>query len=169
MSKLQKLLQTSEDALLVGLLLLMMLMAVGQIILRNLFDSGLIWGDSLVRVLVLWVGFLGATAATRANNHINIDVLSRFFPPRLQCITTSITLLFTSGLCGLTAFYSARFVKMEWQYKSPGFAAVPAWLCESIIPLAFALIALRCLLMSVAAFRHFCQASVEDCPLQKKL
>jgi TRAP-type C4-dicarboxylate transport system permease small subunit len=41
-----------EDSILVGLLLLMICMAVLQIFMRNLFDSGILWGDALVKVLV---------------------------------------------------------------------------------------------------------------------
>ena len=42
-----------EDGVLVGLLLLLISIAVLQILLRNLFDSGVYWGDFLVRILLL--------------------------------------------------------------------------------------------------------------------
>ena len=42
-----------EDAILVGLLLTMIGMAVTQIFLRNLFEAGIVWSDVLVRILVL--------------------------------------------------------------------------------------------------------------------
>ena len=34
----------------------MIVLAATQIVLRNLFDSGIIWGDAALRVAVLWVG-----------------------------------------------------------------------------------------------------------------
>ena len=49
-----------EDALLVALLGVLLLLASTQILLRNLFDAGLTWADPLLRVLVLWLGLLGA-------------------------------------------------------------------------------------------------------------
>ncbi|MDP6265026.1 MAG: TRAP transporter small permease subunit, partial [Pseudomonadales bacterium] len=69
-----------EDSALVISLLTMMTVAVVQIALRNFFDSGMFWADSFVRILVLWVALLGAMVATRENNHIKIDVLSRYLP-----------------------------------------------------------------------------------------
>ena len=48
-----------------------------QIFLRNVFTTGLAWGDLVLRNLVLWIGFIGATLATREGKHINIDILSR--------------------------------------------------------------------------------------------
>ena len=69
-----------EDGLLVSLLVLMVLLATGQILLRNLFDAGLSWGDPSLRLMVLWLALLGAMAATRDDNHIRIDLLSRYLP-----------------------------------------------------------------------------------------
>ena len=57
----------------------MIVLAGTQILLRNLFDSGFVWIDPLLRVMVLWLGLLGATVATRQDKHIRIDLLSRQF------------------------------------------------------------------------------------------
>ena len=54
-----------EDGLLVILLAAMTGLAGSQILLRNLWDTGLAWGDPLLRVMVLWVALLGATQGTR--------------------------------------------------------------------------------------------------------
>ena len=49
-----------ENAILVSVLTSMVLVATYQVIARNFFDTGLLWGDALVRVLVLWVALVGA-------------------------------------------------------------------------------------------------------------
>ncbi|TNF86538.1 MAG: TRAP transporter small permease subunit, partial [Gammaproteobacteria bacterium] len=74
-----KSLHRAEDALLVILLTAMIVLACTQILLRNFFDSGIVWIDPLLRVMVLWIGLVGATVATRHNKHIRIDLLSRYF------------------------------------------------------------------------------------------
>ena len=66
-----------EQILLVILLSSMIVIAFFQIVLRNLFSTGLTWGDPLVRNLVLWIGFIGAALATREGKHINIDIVSQ--------------------------------------------------------------------------------------------
>jgi len=48
----------TEDALLVFSLLAMLCIALLQIILRNGFDSGMLWAESFSRVLELWIGML---------------------------------------------------------------------------------------------------------------
>jgi TRAP-type C4-dicarboxylate transport system permease small subunit len=53
-----------EKFLIVVMLSMMILVAFLQIVLRNAFSTGISWGDPLVRYLVLWVGFIGASLAT---------------------------------------------------------------------------------------------------------
>ena len=59
-----------EEALLALLLTAMIGVAAVQVVLRNFFDSGLYWGDSAVRVIVLWVAMLGAMVASRHDERI---------------------------------------------------------------------------------------------------
>lgn len=132
-----------EDYILVGLLLTMIFMAVLQIALRNIFDSGIVWGDALVRVLVLWLGLIGAMAASRTDNHISIDVVSRYLPAALKRYTRILVYLFTLAVTGLMTFHAARFVAMEKADGMIAFANVPAWICEAIIPAAFGIITIR--------------------------
>lgn len=138
-----------EDVLVVALVLAMILLAAGQILLRNFWGVGVVWADPLLRVMVLWVGLLGAMAATRHNNHITVDVLSRFLSPRLKRIGQWLTGLFASAVCAVLAWHGARFVAMEYEAGTLVFAGMPAWCCELIIPLGFGVMALRFLVVTV--------------------
>lgn len=138
-----------EETLLAGLLLTMIGMAVAQIVLRNLYDSGIVWGDSLVRVLVLWIGLVGAMVATRTDNHIRIDMVSRYLPDQVKPFTTLLVHGFTALVTAAMAWFSLNFVRMEMADNLMAFARVPAWVCEVIIPLAFGVISLRYTLFSI--------------------
>ena len=146
--KIVTLLQKIEDGILIGLLLLMIFVAVLQIFLRNLFDSGILWGDPLVRTLVLWIGLIGAMVASRNNHHISIDVISRYLPDHIKKLANIIISIFTSLVCAVMAYYSLVFVIMEKNDGVFAFAAIPAWVCESIIPVSFAIISFRYILFS---------------------
>ena len=102
-----------EDGILVGLLLLMIGLAVTQIFLRNLFNSGIVWSDILVRILVLWVGLLGAMVASRQGNHINIDILNRYLPERAKPVVGIVVQLFTALICTVAAYFSLLVVQCE--------------------------------------------------------
>ena len=132
-----------EDSLLVSALISMLLMAVLQICLRNFFDSGIFWAESFLRILVLWIAMLGAMVATRESNHISIDVVSRYLNPLPRKLVELFTRWLSACICGVVAFYSFEFVQYEYEDKTIAFAEVPTWMCQSIIPFGFAVMAIR--------------------------
>ncbi len=136
-------LRRAEEGFILLLLSLMVLLAGAQILLRNVWESGIAWGDPMLRVLVLWVGMFGAMLASRSNQHIRIDVLSRYLPANWHRHNESVTNLFSAAVCALLAWHSARFVYSEWLDGAEIFPGVPVWLSESILPLGFSVIALR--------------------------
>lgn len=141
--KLIRFLEAIEDGLLVSLLLFMLALAITQIGLRNFFDSGLLWADSLLRVLVLWVGLLGAMMASRKGSHINIDLLTRFASGHAKWVLSGISSAVTAAISLLLAWHSYLFVQMEAADGLIAFAHIPYWTLEVILPLAFLVIGLR--------------------------
>jgi TRAP-type C4-dicarboxylate transport system permease small subunit len=118
-------------------------LAITQIILRNVFDSGFLWAESFLRILVLWVAMLGAMVATRENNHINIDAVSRYVPARSQTGLLVVTRIFAAIVCGTVAWYSIELVQIEYEDQTIAFAKVPTWACQVILPFGFAVMAIR--------------------------
>ena len=137
-----------EDALLVILLSAMILLAGTQILLRNLLDTGFVWIDPLLRVLVLWLGLLGATVATRHNKHIKIDVLTRFFSRNRLRLIQAIVGQISAWTCLVVAVYGFQWVRYDYADGLVAFAGIPAWMLEAVIPFSFALIGLRYLYLS---------------------
>lgn len=144
-----------ESGILVALLAAMILLAASQILLRNFFNIGLSWGDQTLRILVLWVGMMGAVAASRDNKHINIDAFSHLLPERLRTGGQVVTGLFTALVCGVISFQSARFVYLDYKAGVSAFGAIPVWVVELILPLSFCIMTLRYLLYSLSHFSQF--------------
>ncbi len=132
-----------EQILLILFLGLIILIAFLQIVLRNFFSTGLDWGDSLVRNLVLWIGFIGATLATKEDKHINIDVVSRWLPSLGKNVVSLITHLFSFCICCLLAYAAIKFIKNEVQMEKLTFLSIPVWVPELILPLTFILMTFR--------------------------
>lgn len=144
-----------EDILLALLLSAMIVLAGMQIILRNLFDSGFVWIDPLLRVLVLWLGLIGATVATRFNKHIRIDLLSRYFDRNTHRLIQSIVAQVSAWTCLVIAWFGMQWIQLDYAEAVMWFAGIPAWAVEIIVPLAFALIGLRYLLLSCTWLRRY--------------
>ena len=149
-----KRLHRAEDALLVGLLSGMIILAALQIVLRNFFESGIVWVDPLLRVGVLWLGLIGATVATRHNKHIQIDLLSRVFDRNIHRLIQAVVGQISAWTCLVIAWFGMRWIQLDYEEGFVAFAGIPAWALEVIIPISFALIGIRYLVMS------FCRAEL---------
>lgn len=144
-----------EDALLVILLSAMIVLASLQILLRNFFELGFVWADPLLRVLVLWLGLLGATVATRDNKHIRIDLLSRFFKRNTHRLMQAVVGQISAWVCLVIAWYGFGWIRLDYEDGVTAFAGIPAWMLAVIVPLSFGLIGLRYLILSASWFQLY--------------
>ena len=143
LTRLVKLVTWTENALLVAMLAAMVLLAAAQILLRNFFDMSIFGADQLLRLLVLWVAFLGAVSASREGKHIHVDAIARWLPGRVNAGVAALTDLFTFCVCMALVWQSLRFVQSSRESGEMAFGSLPVWVAGLILPLAFALIALR--------------------------
>src|SRR5690606_9899152 len=119
----------------------MMLLAVGQIVLRMFFDSGLLWADELLKILVLWIALVASVAAARSRRHLRIDILSRYVPQRYARLPELLVDLFAAGICGVIAWYSLQFILLSM--GDTVLVNIPSWIAQGILPVAFLLMCYR--------------------------
>ena len=148
-------LHRAEDALLVLLLSTMILLAGTQIILRNVLDTGVVWIDPLLRVMVLWLGLIGATVATRNNRHIRIDLLTKLFSRNAHRLIQSVVAQISAWTCLVIAWYGFQWVRFDYIDGITSLIGVPAWALEVVIPVTFGLMGLRFLISSFSWARLY--------------
>ncbi len=68
----------------VTVLVSMVLLGFIQVVIRNLFHTGIPWAEVVLRHLVLWVGMLGGILASRSGRQIGIDLFQRFATPKIE-------------------------------------------------------------------------------------
>jgi TRAP-type C4-dicarboxylate transport system permease small subunit len=73
-------------------------------------------------------------------------------PPRGKILVEAITGLFSSLICALMTFAALKFIKNEAQMGGNTFFGIPLWIPEIILPITFALMALRFSLHSLNNF-----------------
>ncbi len=136
-----------EDWLLISMLAAMVVLAVTQIIYRNVSGGGVAWIDPLLRMLVLWVALSGAVIASRTDNHIRIDFFAKYISGKYYFYIKRVVHAYCVVICAVIAWHSVNFVRMDYEYETEAFAGIPAWITELIIPIAFCLMALRYFLL----------------------
>ncbi|MEM9531114.1 MAG: TRAP transporter small permease [Pseudomonadota bacterium] len=141
-------LDAGEAIVLTAMTLGILALAVTQIVLRNMFDSGLNWADPLLRLSVLWLGLIGAVAAARAGRNIRIDLVGRFLPAGLTRGVETLNHLTAAGVCGLLAWHGGRMVALEREFADTGVLGLAIWVQQTVIPVAFGIMALLYLLQA---------------------
>lgn len=164
--------QRVEVVLCAGALLWMLLLASLQIALRwgqkaapGVF-AAVDWFDVVARLMVLWVGVLGASLAAAEGRHIAIEFLPKFLSRagrrRLDAATSLITAGITGLVLALAAIYFVRSVLPDERHLFIVQALelpVPKWPFLLVLPLGllvitwrFALRGLEALLLSEADY-----------------
>ena len=101
------------------------------------------WTDSLVRLLVLWVTFFGASLITRDNKHIKIDIMSAVLPARWLPVRELILSLACIAIAVFMIKASIEYVKIEMSFGGYIFLKLPVWIGQLIIPIGFSLLLYR--------------------------
>jgi TRAP-type C4-dicarboxylate transport system permease small subunit len=132
-----------ETVLLVLFLSVMAILAFSQVILRNVFGTGLLWADPLVRQMVLWSGFMGAALATSADRHISVDAFTKYLTPQTNQTIKIITSLAAAVVTFFLAHAAWEFIVNEKETGGEIVLGIPSWIGLSIIPTGYALITIH--------------------------
>lgn len=140
----------------------LILLGAAQIVLRNFFSVSFAWGDGLARLAVLWLGLLGALAASRDGRHITMGALTRLLPPKLRLVAGVGADGFGAVVSGALAWASWTFVSDSREFGDTLLGGFPAWWFQAIMPAAFALIAWR---FAAQAIKRLRGGIVAEAPL----
>ena len=143
-----------EECLTAVLLAAMTLLTFAQVVLRYIFDSGLIWALETTTYLFGWLVLIGISLGVRTNSHIAVDLVSNRLPQRAQ-------ILVALGAVALSLLYAALMFYGSWtlisQLRVFGSLAhdipLPRWVLLSSLPLGFALLGLRLCQVAVGVVR----------------
>ncbi|VAW60737.1 hypothetical protein MNBD_GAMMA09-1499 [hydrothermal vent metagenome] len=126
-------------------LLLLLVLALSQVIMRNIFEIGFSEIDVIARHLVLFITFMGAALATESNQHIKIDCLNSVITPSFQSIIKQPLLFISSAISGVFCWYACQFW-LDEQLYAPDNEQLALYLAL-IIPLGFFILSLHFFLL----------------------
>ncbi len=135
-----------EEILIGSLLAVMVIITCLQVILRYVFDSGIVWGLEATSYAFLWMVLLGLSYGVRTNSHIAVDLLLTRLPSgsRRFVLLLSVTLglIYTLTMLYGTYVYVESLYRLEIDAQN---IPLPKWLLSSGLPLGFLLLFLRLL------------------------
>lgn len=116
------------------------------------FPYGYSWSKELSLILLLWVGFLGASICAHEGKHLRLEALNRLVPDSMERWVRAAGYLFTALVCLFMAtlgyIYVSGAIELEGRFEQTN---IPDWIAMGAVPAAFFLTMLRYLGGSVSA------------------
>ncbi|MFH1888246.1 MAG: TRAP transporter small permease, partial [Pseudomonadota bacterium] len=141
----------------------MIFLSFGQVVARNIFSTGFMWVDEVLRIQVLWLTFLGAGLAAEYNRHVKIDVLAHLMGGSSATkVVDTMAQIVALVVCVLLFLGAVEFIRVERMYSSSVLIrGVPDWLFRVVIPYFFFSMAIRCVINMRRIFRGTHTRSIE--------
>jgi TRAP-type C4-dicarboxylate transport system permease small subunit len=133
-----------EDGWMGKLIAFFVVTALYLYIVLNYFPDGYSWSKELSLIMLLWVGFLGASVCAHEGKHIQVGALKRVVPKSMSQYTDAIGYLATASFCFFMALlgwvYAREALQLEGRFEQTN---IPDWVATIAVPAAFAMTMLR--------------------------
>jgi tripartite ATP-independent transporter DctM subunit len=132
-----------EIVLVVVISIAMITLPVLEIALRRVRGNGVPGGSVYVQHLTLWLGFIGAFAATAAGKHLGLATANLLPHGRWRAAALTFGSMIASSTCLLLAYASYQVVLANRSSTSRLAGGIPEWWSTVIVPVALLGITLR--------------------------
>ncbi len=140
-----KALRWAEDSLLALTLGAMVVLPLLEVFVRSGWRVGIAGGSTILQHLSLVVAMLGAAIAAREGRLLVLSNVQSVLDGHHKRLARWAASLATATVGILLAYGAWVFVHSEWQADTQWFGEVPAWIIQWVMPVGFAVIALRSL------------------------
>jgi C4-dicarboxylate transporter, DctQ subunit len=133
-----------EKTFLAGTIIFTSLLLFVNVITRYVFMMPIYWAEELVRYLMVWLIFIGASQVTSWGGHIAVDILPRFLSKRGNFILAFAVNLLCIAFCVLLAYYSfEQMLRVKNAHQVSPAMELPMWLAYAAIPAGTLLMLIR--------------------------
>ncbi|EKE43335.1 Tripartite ATP-independent periplasmic transporter, DctQ component [Oceaniovalibus guishaninsula JLT2003] len=125
-----------EEALGAAAMALICLISMGNVIARYATSVSFAFTEEYSVFLLVFMTFVGASAAFATGDHIRIAFFVDRMPPRLRWLCDAVSLLAVTLMFALILWYGARVTYDEWYWgeTTPGLGN-PAWIYTIWMPI----------------------------------
>ena len=133
-----------EEGILAVLLAFMTLLTFVQVVLRYVFNSGLVWSLEATTYSFAALVLFGMSYGVRTQTHIAVDIFTRKLPNRAERYVNTIAVVACVIYALLMLYGSAVFVgRLHVLGNLARDVPAPKWLLTATMPIGFALLAYR--------------------------
>ncbi|MDD2205929.1 MAG: TRAP transporter small permease [Aminobacterium sp.] len=119
-------------------IIIMALVAIVNVIGRNLFHHSLTWAEEVTQFTIVWVTFVGTSYAARIGAHIRMSALFDFLGPKARKILMIIVCAGTAALMFYLSWFAYVYVaKLAQINKQTLGLHIPLYLIMLWVPVGF--------------------------------
>jgi C4-dicarboxylate transporter DctQ subunit len=133
-----------EEAFMIVALTFMTVLTVVQVVLRYVFATGFVWSLEATTYTFAWLVLIGMSYGVRTEAHIAVDLVTSRLSPRGARVFAAIALAAGLAYCALMIYAGSLFVdRLMALGTNARDIPLPRWVLTGIMPIAFALLAVR--------------------------
>lgn len=133
-----------EEGLLAFLLAFMTLLTFVQVVLRYVFNTGIVWSLEATTYSFAALVLIGMSYGVRTKTHIAVDLFTRRMSPAMQRYVGLLAIAICVGYALLMLYGSSVFVSRLYTLGNLARDVhAPKWLLTATMPLGFTLLAYR--------------------------
>lgn len=86
-------------------LVLLVAIVAGSVFARYVMGHPLAWTEEAAGLLMVWIVMISAVGAEARSEHLTIDIIEAYLPPRGRRVLAAVVGLLSIGLLGVIAWY----------------------------------------------------------------
>ena len=114
------------------------ILVVINIVLRYIFNSGLVWSEEVATGCFVWSVFIGAVAVFKHRGHVGVDIIVKKMPQSVQKAVALITDIILVALNGYTSYLSILYISKSYTKMTPVLGISSVYISSSVL-IAFVL------------------------------
>ena len=144
MKKINKYLSVFEDSMLVVGILSAAVILFINVVLRNVFESSIVWAEEYAKFAIIWITFGGCGAAVRDNAHMKISALYDVVGKKFKLVLDIFVNIIGTAFAAFMVYYGVRLTMtvINTAQVSPTMQ-LPMWIIYISVPIGAVLMVLR--------------------------
>lgn len=114
------------------------ILVVINIVLRYIFNSGLVWSEEVATGCFVWSVFIGAVAVFKHRGHVGVDIIVKKMPQSVQRAVAFITDIILVALNGYMSYLSILYISKSYTKMTPVLGISSVYISSSVL-IAFVL------------------------------
>ncbi|MDH5632584.1 MAG: TRAP transporter small permease [Gammaproteobacteria bacterium] len=125
-----------------------------NVVLRYVFNTGLLWALEFVQYVFAWVVLIGAAHGVKVGIHLGIDILLEKLPPVLRQTLLRIAVVICIAFVAIVDYEAFRYMIRIYQWGDlTEDLRIPQWIPYIAIPLGMTLMLYHFLVLAWDIFR----------------